>query len=358
MEVVLITGAAGFLGSALTIELADSYRIIAIDRRKPNGVLRSKTPKVHWILSDITHKKSIEKIFEKVFRRYGKIDFVLHLAVFWHFEKDYSVEYQDTNIQGTRNIIDLCSKFQCKRLIFASTLSVLSEAAKYQTLKEKSGSKSNLPYARSKITNEEMLIEASSVLPVAIVRIGAVFSEWCELPPLYILIKHWSQRSWMGRVIPGKGNTGFPYVHRDDIVELVKKVVIRNDHLDNCEWFLACGSETVLHTDLYPLVRNYDGNKDPIHLPVWFVRLVLYSKCIIGKIAGEIPDERPWMMDYIDKQWIVDNSYTQEKLEWTCTVGKDILSCMPQIIDNCNRYQESWNGRMMRRCKREYEYEE
>lgn len=361
MEVIIVTGAAGFLGSAITVELENNYRVVAIDNRIPDSKLRSRTPNVQWIHNDINDKHSTYNTFKKAYKIHGRIDFVLHLAAFWNFGTGYFIEYQKTNYQGTRNIIDLCCKFQCKRLIFTSTLSVLSKVAENQKLNERSKPGSNFPYAQSKISNEFMLVEASSVLPVAILRVGAVFSEWCELPPLYSLIKHWSQASWVGRTIPGKGNTGFPYIHRDDFVEVVKKVIICNDQLDNCEWFLACGPKTVTHTDLYPLIRECLGHDDyqsSIHLPVWIVRLVLHFKCIIGKMVGRIPDESPWMMDYVDKPWIVDNSYTREKLGWTCKEDKDVLKCIPQIIDNFNNYQKSWIARLNRRYDRVYEYEE
>ncbi|MDR4496486.1 MAG: NAD(P)-dependent oxidoreductase [Candidatus Scalindua sp.] len=359
-KVIIITGAAGFLGSAITVKLENSCRVIAVDNRIPSSLLRLKTPNVQWFHDDITHRKSVSGIFKKVLKKHGRIDFVLHLAFFWHFGTDYRLEYLKINDEGTRNIVDLCRKFHCKRLVFASTLSVLSQVAGNQKLNEKSKPESNLPYAQSKISSELMLVKTSTDLPFTILRIGAVFSEWCELPPLYILIKHWSRKSWMGRTIPGKGNTGFPYIHRDDVVDIVKKVIVRNDQLDTCEWFLACGSKTLVHTDLFPVIRKclgHDDCHDSIHLPVWFVRLVLHFKCVAGKITGRMADERPWMMDHVDKPWIVDNSYTQEKLDWTCREGRDLLKCMPQMIDNFNKYQEAWIERMNRRNKRVYEYE-
>lgn len=361
VDVTIVTGAAGFLGSAITVALESNYRVIAIDNRIPSSQLRSRTPNAQWIQNDVSDKESIAKSFEKVYRKYGRIDFVLHLAAFWHFGTDYSIGYRKTNDQGTRNIIDLCCIFQCKRLIFTSTLSVLSQVAAGQTLNERSKTKSTIPYARSKISNELMLVEASVHLPVAILRTGAVFSEWCELPPLYSLIRHWSQAGWIGKTILGKGNTGFPYMHRDDFVEVVKKVIVLNNQLDNCEFFLACGSETVVHADLFPLIRKclgHDDFQDSIHLPVWLVRLVLHFKCITGKLLGKIPYEQPWMMDYVDKPWIVDNSYTQKKLGWRCKSNKDILHYIPQIINNYKNYEELWIERMHRRNNRVYEYEE
>ena len=72
------------------------------------------------------------------------------------------LEYLKINDEGTRNIVDLCRKFHCKRLVFASTLSVLSQVAGNQELNEKSKPESNLPYAQSKISSELMLVKAAT----------------------------------------------------------------------------------------------------------------------------------------------------------------------------------------------------
>jgi len=41
-------------------------------------------------------------------------------------------------------------------------------------------------------------------------RIGGVFSDWCELPPLYSLIRMWSRRGPIGRCIPGVAKRASP----------------------------------------------------------------------------------------------------------------------------------------------------
>ncbi|MFC1670479.1 NAD-dependent epimerase/dehydratase family protein [Spirochaetota bacterium] len=285
-KVIVITGASGFLGSALTVELAKNFNVYAIDIRKPSIKLKEKTPGVNWNILDISDKKATIDLFEKIFQRYGRIDFVIHLAAFWHFGTDYAIEYIKTNIEGTENIIDCCREKNCRRLIFASTLSVLSETAKDEQLLEESNARSSLPYAVSKINCESMIVDASSSIPVAIVRIGSVFSEWCELPPLYSLIHHWSKRSFIGRIIPGKGHTGFPYIHRNDLVCLIIKIIDKNSKLNKCQWILASSSKTTTHNDIYPEIRKYMGvskKNSPLFLPIWFVRAVLIFKFFLSR---------------------------------------------------------------------------
>ena len=81
-QVVILTGAAGFIGSAIAIELARNMTVIAIDRRVPSRALLQATEKVEWHLADIADQKAMAKIFRNTKQRLGHIDFVLHLAAF------------------------------------------------------------------------------------------------------------------------------------------------------------------------------------------------------------------------------------------------------------------------------------
>jgi nucleoside-diphosphate-sugar epimerase len=357
MSVILITGAAGFLGSAITAALAKSHQVIAVDFRDPGNVLKARTPDVCWELCDISDADAVARVFDAAVKRYDKVDFVIHFAAFWHFDADMPPDYQKTNIEGTANIIAACRKNGCQRFIFASTLSVLAQTAERETLTETSSTETTIPYALSKIENEKMLKQASSDFPVAILRIGAVFSQWCELPPLYSLFQHWSQWGPVGRTVPGKGMTGFPFLHRDDLVRLVISIVEKNDRLGRCEWFLPCGTETVTHADLYPVLRKAlgrSGDQAPIYLPVPLVRVVLILKSWLGKLTGHMPDERPWMMDYADKPWKVDNSTTREVLDWEPNPENDILASVPRLAHKFTNQREAWERRKIRRNSRRF----
>ena len=359
-NVILITGAAGFLGSAITVDLAEHHQVIALDCRDPGSALKAKTPDVHWELCDIGDADAVGRVFDTAVNRYGKVDFVIHFAAFWHFDTDTPPDYEKTNIEGTANIISACRKTGCRRLVFASTLSVLARTAEREVLTETSSADTTIPYALSKMENEKMLKEASSDFPVAILRIGAVFSEWCELPPLYSLFEHWSQRGPIGRTLPGKGMTGSPFLHRDDLVRLVRCVVEKNDQPGHCEWFLPCGTETVTHADLYPVIRKAlgrSGHQTPYYVPVPLVRVVLTLKVWWGKITGRMPDERPWMMDYADKPWKVDNSTTREILDWEPNTDNDILASLPRLAGKFANQREAWVRRKIRRILRQFLYE-
>ena len=45
---------------------------------------------------------------------------------------------------------------------------------------------------------------AKDRLPATVLRIGGAFSDWCELPPLYSLIKGWWGTSPLRRILVGR----------------------------------------------------------------------------------------------------------------------------------------------------------
>jgi nucleoside-diphosphate-sugar epimerase len=56
---ILLTGACGYLGSAICVDLARDSRIIAVDNRKPSLKLRQAAPNVQWKLADIADAISL-----------------------------------------------------------------------------------------------------------------------------------------------------------------------------------------------------------------------------------------------------------------------------------------------------------
>ena len=60
--IVVITGASGFLGSAVCIDLAKDFMVIAIDRREPSEQLRKAAPQTIWHILDIADNQAISEV--------------------------------------------------------------------------------------------------------------------------------------------------------------------------------------------------------------------------------------------------------------------------------------------------------
>ena len=357
--IVIITGASGFIGSAVCVDLAKDFMVIAIDRREPTEQLRRAAPQAIWHIIDIADNQAITKVFAQTKSDFGQIDFVIHFAAYYDFDTDWVSEYQRTNVDGTAKVIEASINEGVKRLIFASSIAAMEPPASASYLTEESPTSEFLPYARSKSLGEKLLAEASSQVPCNILRIAGVFSDWCELPPLYGLIKLWTSAFPFGCIIPGRGESGIPYIHVNDLVRLVRLCILKNHELGPYNIFLASQHGAVLHRQLFPAIRTaagYPGSHRPIHIPRTIAKFGAWFRYALGEISGNRPYERPWMLEYADKPWNTDTSLTRQTLDWDCTPELGILRKIPDILNNFKADPKGWEEKNISRNERRFSY--
>lgn len=80
-KIAVISGGAGYLGSAIAQKLADNGLIVvAITKTAKAAADLIKNESVHYIASDITDTESLEKVAEEVKNRFGQVSAVIHAA--------------------------------------------------------------------------------------------------------------------------------------------------------------------------------------------------------------------------------------------------------------------------------------
>lgn len=150
---ILITGANGFLGSHLSIELLKKGAfVIGIIKENPkvsylNIALKDiSNPKIKIIKSDITNFKAMLRIFKQ-----HKPDIYLHLAaqpIVSIANKSPLLTFQ-TNIKGTWNILEIGRICKTKALVVASSDKAYGEQKKLP-YREKAALNALHPYDTSK----------------------------------------------------------------------------------------------------------------------------------------------------------------------------------------------------------------
>jgi nucleoside-diphosphate-sugar epimerase len=125
-DLVIITGSSGFLGSALCVAMSQTHEVAGIDCRPPNQALRQAAPKVRWYTIDIRDQAKIEAAFGHLASQGFYIAYVIHLAVYYHYGAEWQRGYEETNIEGTLNLIEACQKFKVGRFVFAASIASLA----------------------------------------------------------------------------------------------------------------------------------------------------------------------------------------------------------------------------------------
>lgn len=123
MMKILITGGAGFIGSAIVPALEkEGYDIYVLDNLSFGNREFINIPETHFFLADIRDEFKVEEVFTNL-----KPEIVVHLAAihFIPYCNKHPFEAADTNIRGTMNVLKASKKLpSLKKLFFASTAAV------------------------------------------------------------------------------------------------------------------------------------------------------------------------------------------------------------------------------------------
>jgi len=120
---ILITGGAGFIGSAIVPELKNKKaEIYVLDNLSFGNRKFIDVPDTNFYLVDIRDEKKLKEIFSQL-----KPDIIIHLAAihFIPYCNHHPFETADINIRGTMNILNACKNLpSLRKLFFASTAAV------------------------------------------------------------------------------------------------------------------------------------------------------------------------------------------------------------------------------------------
>jgi nucleoside-diphosphate-sugar epimerase len=346
LPAIIVTGASGLVGRNFVAAARDSYIIYAIARRSMKEAGVEEHPNIRWIHCDTTHRRQLGDAFKKIASE-GKVEFVIHLAAYYDFEYKYNPAYDRTNIDGTRNVLDECVRLKPRRFIFASSSAASNFPEPGVPLNEDSVLDADYDYARSKREGEKLVMEYSKEFPCAIVRLAAVFTDWCEYPPLYMFLKTWLSKSWNSRIIGGKGESAVPYIHVHDLNLLLLAVIARNANIPRQCIFLAGPDGSTTHNELFDIAtRCYYGRRiRPLRVPKIIAVPGVWARYIFGRLVSRIPFEKPWMMRYIDLKLDLDSSRTREMLGWSPTPRYHPLRRLVFLIEKMKTMPVEWHFR-------------
>ena len=167
---ILITGGAGFIGSAVVRQYITEteYEIINLDALTYAGNLESlasvdNNPRYHFEHADICNPQDINRIFEK-----HQPDAIMHLAAESHVDRSISgpAAFIQTNIIGTYNLLETAKKYwltlsgekkQNFRFHHVSTDEVYGDLEQTGFFTEETPYEPSSPYSASKASSDHLV---------------------------------------------------------------------------------------------------------------------------------------------------------------------------------------------------------
>ena len=230
---VLITGSAGFIGSALSLRMLErGEKIIGIDNHNdyydPSiKELRLKRhlnhPNYLHFRCDLSDKEAIEKIFLK-YKPKKVVNLAAQAGVRYSIKNPLA--YINSNIVGFANILEGCRNHKIQHLVYASTSSVYGANTKMPFSVRDNVDHPLSLYAASKKSNELMAHTYSHLynLPTTGLRFFTVYGPWGRPDmALFKFTKAILEEKPIDVFNYGKHRRDFTYI--DDIVEGIIRVV-------------------------------------------------------------------------------------------------------------------------------------
>lgn len=155
---ILVTGGAGFVASCLAQRLADNpdNYVVVVDNLLTGSIEKLPTSvynNVKFIKADVNNFKDISIIFSTF-----SFDYVFHYAALVGVKRTLSNPVMVLNdINGIRNILDLCKNTSVKRVYFSSSSEVYGEPVEFPQNEHTTPLNSRLPYAIVKNVGEAYL---------------------------------------------------------------------------------------------------------------------------------------------------------------------------------------------------------
>ena len=272
----LVTGAAGFIGSAVVEKLtAAGHDIVGVDNINDYYDVQLKHARLKRIQHDcfsfirlnIADRVAVESLFET-----EKFDRVIHLAA--QAGVRYSIEnphaYADSNLVGHLNILEGCRRTGVKHLVYASSSSVYGLNVKTPFATSDSVDHPVSLYAATKKSNELMAHSYSHLysIPTTGLRFFTVYGSWGR-PDMAPFI--FTKRILDGDTIDinNNGDMWRDFTHIDDIVEGLVRIADVIPAKDS-DWKVETGTPA---TSSAPYAVYNIGHGSPINL-MGFVKAI------------------------------------------------------------------------------------
>ena len=297
-KTILVTGAAGFIGAALSERLcteSPEVKVIGFDNvndyydvnlKKYRLKRLEKYPRFTFVKGDLSDKTAINAVFEKYHP-----DIVANLAAQAgvRYSIDHPDAYIESNLIGFYNILEACRKYQPEHLVYASSSSVYGGNKKVPFAVEDKVDNPVSLYAATKKSNE-LLAHAYSKLyniPSTGLRFFTVYGPAGRPDMAYF--------GFTNKLIKGEkiqifnyGDCKRDFTYIDDIVEGVMRVMakppekkqgedglplapykvynIGNSHPENLLDFVQILQEELIRAGVLPEDYDFEAHKELVSM--------------------------------------------------------------------------------------------
>ena len=212
----LVTGGSGFIGSHLVKALTnEGNEVVVVDKEG------RFSDDYEFIYADISKEEYNIKILEAL----QGVDTVFHLAAKARVQPsiEHPIEFNETNVTGTLNLLELCREAGVRRFVFSSSSSVYGDTTEFPT-PETAPTGPMSPYGLQKLIGEQycqLYAQIHNIETVSL-RYFNVYGDNAPTTGAYCLVMGvFTRLKSEGKplIIYGKGDQRRDFTHVQDVVQ-------------------------------------------------------------------------------------------------------------------------------------------
>jgi nucleoside-diphosphate-sugar epimerase len=306
---IFVTGATGFIGSALIRTLADSgHSVHALFRsRSKTQAIRKRN--VHLFKGDILDLKSIERAMREC-------DCVFHTAAMTKIWTKKPNKYHDINVIGTKNILETALHLGVKKVVITSTAGVfgpsLDGCVHENTVKK---TECFTEYEKTKTQADSLALSyiekglhTVMVCPTRVYGPGLIKESNSTTRMIQLYIKG----RW--RIIPGSGKNIGNYVYIDDVVK--GHMLAMEKGLAGEKYIL--GGENISYSGFFKTLKKVSQKDSALFkLPLSIMLFLSFLMKCLAEWFNIYPLITPKMVKKLTCDWVVSSDKAVRELGYS-----------------------------------------
>ena len=338
-NIILVTGSNGSIGRAVMERFTGKFKhVIGFDRKAP----APPPPGCVAVPIEITSDDSVMEGLTVIREHHGEdVASVIHLAAYYDFFGKQSEKYEEITVRGTGRLLHGLKHlgFHVEQFVFSSTMLVHKPAEPGEFIDEDWPIEPTWAYPESKVRTERLIREERGDIPAVLLRISGIYDDQCSSIPLAHQIQRIYERQFASRLYSGETSHGQSFMHMDDLVDAIEKVVERRFQLPPILPLLLGEPETLSYDELQHTIARL------IHGKSWETRTVPASLAREGawlqdKFLGGKSFIKPWMIDRANDHYALDISRARTLLDWE--PRRSLRETLPKMIEALKRDPVGW----------------
>jgi nucleoside-diphosphate-sugar epimerase len=299
---VLVTGATGFTGGHLCERLVgDGHRVRALVR-DAGRASRLRELGVELAVGDLCQPHSLERATEGV-------DLVYHIGALFRPENVTRRQLTETNVDGTRHLLDAALRSGVRRFVHCSTVGVHGDI-RHPPANEDTPFAPGDPYQESKTEGERVVHRymADGRLPIVVFRPGGIYG-----PGDMRFLKLFRAIKTRRFVMLGSGSVQYQLVYIDDLVD---GILLCGQHAAAPgNVYILTGEAPVTLRHLVGVIAKVLGVEPPrLRFPVGPVYVAAFCCELVFKPLGLNPPLYRRRVDFFRKTRAFDISRAKRSL--------------------------------------------